>query len=92
MPALTINSTGERHVIGDMVFRTFNVSGASGDWVDTKVPGAVLYGVQQFTSGWVASSVTQMIPVPTPTSTILVLATAGGPIINEVVWIMGRKG
>lgn len=34
MPAVTVTNTPTRHVVGDLVMRIFNVTGAVGDTID----------------------------------------------------------
>ena len=79
-----------RHVLGDLVQRTFVVSGASGSTLNTGMIGIISYAVQQSTQAGTISLITA-VAVNTTTG-VLTFTTGGGAMVTEVVTVQALKG
>jgi len=89
MAAATINSQSGRHIIGDTVQRTFDISGASGSTIATGIINPYFIEWQQVTS---ANAATAITGYTITAAGVLTLTTAGGAMTHEVVCIWGREG
>ncbi len=89
MAAVTQLSTAPptRHVLGDLVSRTFTISGASGSTLNTNMLGIVTYIVQQSTA---AGSISLITAVAVSGSTLTF--TSSSTMVNEVVTVLALKG
>ena len=79
-----------RHVLGDLVQRTFVISGATGSTLATNMSGIVSYAVQQSTQAGTISLITA-VSVNTTTG-IMTFTTGGGAMVTEVVTVTALKG
>ena len=87
MAQVTFNNTPNRHIIGDMVVRFFNVSGASGSTLPTGLSQILYVNAQRFTTAGTASLITGLVAAQ-GTLTF----TSSAPMVNEVVEVIGREG
>ena len=96
MAAVTVNNTPTRHVIGDIVVRFFNVSGASGSTLNTGMNNILFVAVQQSNGNGTASvitsfSVAQGVPSLSPGGAVVTF-TSSGAMANEIVAVYARQG
>lgn len=88
MAEVTKNSITRRHVLGDLVTRVFNVSGADGSTLTTGMVGIQFVDVQRSTSAGAASAVTDF----TVSGGTITLGTAGGAMTSEVIMVVAKQG
>lgn len=87
MAAVTLNNTPYRHVLGDLVFKIFNFSGASGSTLATGQQDIQLVNNQSSTSTGSTTAI-QNWTVVGGTITF----TSSGAMTNEVVVVGSRVG
>lgn len=87
MAAVTQSGAPTRHVIGDLVVRFFNVSGATGSTLDTLMKQILFITNQQSTAAGTISLITA-ISLSGSTATF----TSSAPMVNEVIMVIGRVG
>jgi hypothetical protein len=86
----TQNAQTGRHLLGDVVMRTFNVSGATGSTLSTGMSNILFVDVQQSTDAGTISLITA-ISVNHVTG-VITFTTGGGAMVNEVIQVMARVG
>lgn len=93
MAAVTQTGSPYRHVIGDLVQRTYNISGASGDYLDTGMQQVQFIDVQKSTNATVpaASTITSFTQTQVNSQTRITFTTAS-PMVNEIVQVQARVG
>ncbi len=79
-----------RHDLGDLILRTFVISGATGSTLATNMTGILTYIVQQSTQAGTISLITA-VAVNTTTG-VLTFTTGGGAMVTEVVTVIARVG
>ena len=79
-----------RHDLGDLILRTFVISGATGSTLATNMIGILTYIVQQSTQANTISLITA-VNVNTVTG-VMTFTTGGGAMVNEVVTVIARQG
>ena len=79
---------GYRHILGDLVARFFEVSGASGSTLHTGLQQILFVENQPFCKAGTASLITGL----TESAGVLTLTTGGGAMVNEVIMAIGREG
>ena len=92
MAAVTINnasSTAQRHVLGDVAVRYFNVSGASGSTLNTGLTNILFVSIQQSNANGTISVITAM---NINTTTGVITFTSSGTMTNEVIAVEARQG
>lgn len=90
MAAVTQNAQPYRHVIGDLVVRFFNISGASGSTLNTGMSGILFVQPQQSTAAGTISLITA-VSVNTQTG-VVTFTTGGGAMVTEIVMVIARVG
>lgn len=89
MAAVTQAGNPQRHVIGDLVLRTFNVSGVTGSTLATGMSAIQFVDIQQSTA---AGSISLITSFSVNTVTGVITFTSSGPMVTEVVQVMARVG
>ena len=87
MAAVTQSGAPTRHVTGDCVERTFNISGATGSTLDTLLKQIIFVAIQQSTAAGTVSLITSF---SVSGSTITFASSA--PMVNEIVKVTARVG
>jgi hypothetical protein len=77
-----------RHVIGDLVLKTFVVSGASGSTITTNMTGILFAANQPFCKAGTASLVNGL----SVSAAGVITLTASGPMVNEIVTVIAKTG
>ena len=77
-----------RHVIGDLVLKTFVVNGASGSTLTTGMIGIAFAAPQPFCKAGTASLITGFSVASTGVITI----TSSNTMVNEIVVVIGKQG
>ena len=77
----------QRHVLGDLVTKYFVINGASGSTLATGMSDLLWWDVQQYPQGGGASVITNI----TQSGGTLTF-TSSGPMVNEVIQVVGRVG
>jgi hypothetical protein len=91
MAAVTQSATAPalRHVLGDLVLRTFTISGPTGSTLSTGMFGINNYAIQQSTA---AGTISLITAVAVNSGTGVLTFTSSGPMVNEVVSVEALKG
>ena len=90
MAAVTLGTPAPtRHDIGDLVLRTFVVSGVTGSTLATNMVGVLTYIVQQSTQ---AGSISLITAVTVNRTTGLLTFTSSAPMVTEVVTVIAAQG
>lgn len=79
----------EKHVVGDLVCKFFNISGATGSTLNTNMSGLVFVTNQQSTGAGTISLITAM---SVNIGTGVITFTSSGSMVNEIIMVMGRVG
>lgn len=87
MAAVTVNNTPSRHVLGDLVCRIFNVSGATGTTLATGFPTILFVAPQAFTAAGTASLITGL----SVSGGTVTFTTGGGAMVTEIIEVLGPK-
>jgi hypothetical protein len=87
MAAVTQAGQPQRHVIGDLVLRTFTVSGATGSTLATGMSNIQFVDIQQSTAAGTVSLITSF-----SVSGGTITFASSAPMVNEVVQVMARVG
>lgn len=94
MAAVVVNTTPplpplERHILGDVVCKFFNVSGASGSTLNTGMSGLLFVTNQQSTGAGTISLITAL---SVNTATGVVTFTSSGTMVNEIIMVVASVG
>ena len=87
MAAVTQAGQPQRHVIGDLVLRTFQISGVTGSTLDTGMSNIQFVDIQQSTAAGTISLITAF-----SVSGGRITFTSSAPMVSEVVQVMARVG
>ena len=77
-----------RHVIGDLVLKTFVVSGASGSTITTNMVGILFAAPQPFCKAGTASLINGL----SVSAAGVITLTSSGTMVNEIVVVIGKNG
>lgn len=93
MAAVTQTGSPYRHVTGDLVQRTYNISGSSGDYLDTGMQQVQFVDVQKSTNNATpaASTITSFTQTQVNQQTRITF-TSSAPMTNEIVQVQARVG
>jgi hypothetical protein len=87
MAAVTVNNNPpQRHVLGDVAIKYFNISGASGNTLATGMNPILFIEIQQSNANGVISAITA---VSNNAGTLTF--TSSGAMSNEIVAVTGQK-
>ena len=76
-----------RHILGDLAVKFFVVSGASGSTLPTGLQQILFATQQAFTQAGTASLLTGL-----SISGSTITLTSSGPMVREVIMVIGREG
>lgn len=79
----------QKHVVGDLVCKFFNISGASGSTLATAMSGLVFVTNQQSTG---AGTISLITAISVNTQTGVITFTSSAPMVNEIIMVMARVG
>lgn len=89
MAAVTQAGQPQRHIIGDLVLRTFTISGVTGSTLSTNMSNVQFVDIQQSTAAGTISLITAFA---VNAVTGVITFTSSGPMVSEVVQVMARVG
>lgn len=87
MAAVSLTGPSERHILGDLAVRYFQVSGVTGSTLATGIVNIKFVEVQQSTAAGTISLITSF---SVSGSTITFASSA--PMVTEVIAVIGREG
>lgn len=87
MAAVTITGQFERHITGDLATRFYQVSGVTGSTLATGVAQIKFVDIQQSTAAGTISLITSF-----SVSGGTVTFTSSGPMVTEIIQVIGREG
>ena len=89
MAAVTQNAQPYRHVLGDLVVRTFNISGVTGSTLPTGMTNIQFVDIQQSTAAGTISLITSF---SVNSNTGVITFASSAPMVQEIVQVMARVG
>lgn len=87
MAAVTVNKNGVRGAVGNIVLKTWTISGATGSTLDTLMKGLQFVDYQRTTAAGSASQITTI----TISGSVLTI-NASGTMVQEVIAVWGVAG